>query len=173
MQALYSAEEAEFLKERLELSNGRIKEIAEEGELQEPFAGYFKDTALFIQNPGYEYGSVEKYENRMDSFNSKDDVFTFLIHLGYLAYDADNAQCYIPNREIHNEWQNAISDNVEYAETNKIISQSKILLEKTLQGNENSEKIQALVNAITSDAVQKYIDDTYKGAVITSFVDPQ
>ncbi len=42
-----------------------------------------------------------------------------------------------------------------------------------LEGNENSEKIQALVEAITSDAVQKYIEDTYKGAVITSFVDPQ
>ena len=42
-----------------------------------------------------------------------------------------------------------------------------------LEGNEHSEKIQTLVNAITSDAVQKYIEDTYKGAVITSFVDPQ
>ena len=42
-----------------------------------------------------------------------------------------------------------------------------------LEGNENSEKIQALVKAVTSDAVQKYIEDTYKGAVITSFVDPQ
>ncbi len=42
-----------------------------------------------------------------------------------------------------------------------------------VEGNENSEKIQALVAAVTSDAVQKYIDDTYKGAVITSFVDPQ
>ncbi|MBR4462776.1 MAG: ABC transporter substrate-binding protein [Erysipelotrichaceae bacterium] len=42
-----------------------------------------------------------------------------------------------------------------------------------LEGNEKSEKIQALVDAITSDAVAKYIEDTYKGAVITSFVDPQ
>ena len=42
-----------------------------------------------------------------------------------------------------------------------------------VEGNENSEKIQALVKAITSDEVSKYIEDTYKGAVITSFVDPQ
>ena len=40
-------------------------------------------------------------------------------------------------------------------------------------GNENSEKIQALVAAITSEEVQKFIEDTYTGAVITSFVDPQ
>ena len=38
-------------------------------------------------------------------------------------------------------------------------------------GTENSEKIQALVKAIVSDDVRKYIEDTYKGAVITSFVD--
>ena len=38
-------------------------------------------------------------------------------------------------------------------------------------GNENSEKTKALVAAIVSAEVQKYIEDTYKGAVITSFVD--
>lgn len=41
------------------------------------------------------------------------------------------------------------------------------------QGNEGSEKTKALVAAIQSDAVQKYIEDTYKGAVIPSFIDPQ
>ncbi len=39
------------------------------------------------------------------------------------------------------------------------------------QGNENSEKIQALVEAIVSPEVEKYIQDTYKGSVIPSFVD--
>lgn len=39
------------------------------------------------------------------------------------------------------------------------------------QGNEESEKTQALIKAITSDEVKKYIEDTYKGAVIPSFVD--
>ncbi|MBR2546522.1 MAG: MetQ/NlpA family ABC transporter substrate-binding protein [Erysipelotrichaceae bacterium] len=38
-------------------------------------------------------------------------------------------------------------------------------------GNESSEKIKALVAAIVSDEVKKYIEDTYKGAVIPSFVD--
>ncbi len=41
------------------------------------------------------------------------------------------------------------------------------------QGNEESEKTKALIKALQSDKVQKYIDETYKGAVITSFVDPQ
>lgn len=38
-------------------------------------------------------------------------------------------------------------------------------------GTEKSAKIQALVKAIVSADVQKYIEDTYKGAVITSFID--
>ncbi|MBE5825746.1 MAG: ABC transporter substrate-binding protein [Butyrivibrio sp.] len=41
------------------------------------------------------------------------------------------------------------------------------------EGNENSEKTQALIKALQSQKVQDYIDATYKGAVITSFVDPQ
>lgn len=82
--------------------------------------------------------NVEKYENRMNEFKSKDDVFTFLIHLGYLAYDEELGQCYIPNREILNEWQNAISDNDDYSETNKIIRSSKELLQATIAGDENA-----------------------------------
>lgn len=39
------------------------------------------------------------------------------------------------------------------------------------QGTENSEKIQALTKAITSAEVEKYINDTYKGSVIPSFID--
>ena len=41
------------------------------------------------------------------------------------------------------------------------------------EGNENSEKVQALIKALKSDKVKEYIDATYKGAVITSFIDPQ
>ena len=41
------------------------------------------------------------------------------------------------------------------------------------EGNENSDKVQALIKALTSDKVKEYIDSTYKGAVITSFIDPQ
>ena len=36
-------------------------------------------------------------------------------------------------------------------------------------GNENAEKIQALVNALKSDAVKTYINDTYSGAVVPIF----
>lgn len=41
------------------------------------------------------------------------------------------------------------------------------------EGNEDSDKTKALVKAINSDTVKKYIENTYKGSVIPSFIDPQ
>lgn len=37
------------------------------------------------------------------------------------------------------------------------------------KGEENSDKTQALINALKTDKVKKYIEDTYKGAVIAIF----
>ena len=36
-------------------------------------------------------------------------------------------------------------------------------------GNENSEKTQALVAALNSDAVRSYIEETFNGAVVAKF----
>ena len=41
------------------------------------------------------------------------------------------------------------------------------------QGEEESDKTKALIAAITSPEVQAYIENTYKGAVITSFIDAE
>ena len=41
------------------------------------------------------------------------------------------------------------------------------------QGDEETEKTKALIKAIQSDTVKQYIENTYKGSVITSFIDPQ
>ena len=38
-----------------------------------------------------------------------------------------------------------------------------------VSGNENSEKIQALLKALKSDAVKQYIEATYNGAVVPLF----
>ena len=95
-----------------------------------------KDDVITMLGGGRIDVNVSKFKNTMTDFDSKNDVFTFLIHLGYLAYDEENEQCYIPNREIYNEWKNAIEDDSNYSETNKIIAASKNLLKETLAGNE-------------------------------------
>ena len=68
--------------------------------------------------------NITSYLNTMDSFASRNDVFTYLIHLGYLAYDRDTKTCRIPNREIRQEWYNAIENNEDYdtqEETSKVV----------------------------------------------------
>ena len=49
------------------------------------------------------------FANDMTSFSSKDDVLTLLVHLGYLTYDSENETVAIPNKEVSQEYINAIS----------------------------------------------------------------
>ena len=44
---------------------------------------------------------VDNGINDLQTFEDKEQVITALIHLGYCAYDADNLEAYIPNKEIH------------------------------------------------------------------------
>lgn len=49
------------------------------------------------------------FQNDMRNFRTKDDVLTLLIHLGYLAYDSRTKETFIPNKEIIEEFENAMS----------------------------------------------------------------
>lgn len=101
------------------------------------FAGTKEDVITMMGGERVDV-EVESYDNTMTGFDSKNDVFTYLIHLGYLAYDEDEGQCYIPNREIYNEWKKVIAFDENYAETNKIIQASKQLLNDTIAMNEEA-----------------------------------
>ena len=80
---------------------------------------------------------IHSYLNTMTDFASKDDVFGYLLHLGYLAYNRENQTCRIPNKEIWDEWSRALRRiPEEYHITSKIIQDSKELLLSTWQGDE-------------------------------------
>ena len=49
------------------------------------------------------------FRNDMRNFENKDDVLTLLIHLGYLGYDCERGETFIPNKEIIREFENAMS----------------------------------------------------------------
>lgn len=51
---------------------------------------------------------ISTFQNDMTSFNSRDDVLTALIHLGYLAYDADTGEAYVPNEEVRAAFAGAV-----------------------------------------------------------------
>ncbi len=77
------------------------------------------------------------FQNDMRNFNTKDDVLTLLIHLGYLAYDAEKEEAFIPNKEIIREFENAMS-NGGWSEVMRVLKASEKLLEDTLNGDEQS-----------------------------------
>ena len=79
--------------------------------------------------------NVTSYLNTMNQFKTKDDLFTYLIHLGYLAYDIDAKTCHIPNGEVRREWINAIAAMPDYKVTDRIIKDSQKLLEDTIAGD--------------------------------------
>ena len=47
---------------------------------------------------------TRSFANDMVTFATKDDVLTLLIHLGYLTYDFDTAEAWIPNQENMGEF---------------------------------------------------------------------
>ena len=49
------------------------------------------------------------FSNDMTTFATKDDVMTLLVHLGYLTYDSIEEKVAIPNKEVSQEYVNAIS----------------------------------------------------------------
>lgn len=53
---------------------------------------------------------IGTFQNDMTSFKSRDDVLTALIHLGYLAYDVDTREAYVPNEEVRTAFSRAVRD---------------------------------------------------------------
>ena len=95
-----------------------------------------KDDVVTMMGGGKVDVNVYKYLNTMTDFHGKDDVFTYLIHLGYLAYDRGNRQCYIPNSEIREQWVFSVEYEQDYQPIIKLVNDSKQLLEATINKDE-------------------------------------
>ncbi len=79
--------------------------------------------------------NTEKFQNDMTSFKSADDVLTLLIHLGYLTYDRNTSEAWIPNKEVRQEFINCIEDG-GWEEVMYSIRKSDDLLKATLSLDE-------------------------------------
>ena len=97
-----------------------------------------KDDVVTMIGGGKVLVEVDSYLNTMTDFHGKHDVFTYLIHLGYLAYDRENQLCYIPNEEIRKQWVISIQYEEDYAPIIKLVNDSKQLLEATLNKDEET-----------------------------------
>ncbi len=106
------------------------------------------------------------FQNDLSLIESKDEVLTALIHLGYLGYDKNENSAYIPNYEVKEAYQSALSKG-KWSEISKSISRCEELLFSTIHGD--ADKVAELIEISheTYTSILKYNDENALGCVIT------
>ena len=87
----------------------------------------------------------DTFQNDMTSFKSADDIITLLIHLGYLAYDIEKEEAYIPNNEVRSEMVRAVKAD-GWDEVYKAITDSEKLLKATWSMEE--DKVAKMIHGV-------------------------
>ena len=105
------------------------------------------------------------FQNDLADVRNKDDVFTVLIHLGYLSYDWRDGTCYIPNQEVAGEMVNAVKAN-NWKEVVNALQQSRQLLDATLRGD--AQLVAHLVQEahLANASLIKYSDENSMSCVL-------
>lgn len=108
----------------------------------------------------------DKFQNDMTSFESKDDILALLIHLGYLGYDYEKQEVYIPNEEVRSEFKNAVEGSGWTPVVDAIQASNQLLL-ATWQGDEAA--VAAGIEQVHMENVSllKYNDENSLSCVIT------
>ena len=86
-----------------------------------------KDAIIQMLGGGRCIIDTSSFTNDMTAFQIKDDVLTLLVHLGYLGYDTETKQVFIPNEEIRLEFVTSIRVS-DWQEVIKSINASEALL---------------------------------------------
>lgn len=91
------------------------------------------------------------FQNDIANIRNKDDVLTYLIHLGYLGYDQPRKEAFVPNEEIRQELMTAVEDR-SWDEMIAFQKESELLLEATLDldGNLVAKQLEKIHNDYAS-----------------------
>ena len=97
-----------------------------------------RDSILKLMAGGRQVIDTGSFQNDMTTFANADDVMTLLIHLGYLGYDFDTKEVFIPNREIMQEFVTATTAKNSWDEVMKSVKHSDELLKAVWSGDEET-----------------------------------
>ena len=129
--------------------SGEIRNYWNRTETYEALADYIrmdfdgmKSEVALMMDGGRVKVDISKYQNDMTTFYNKDDVLTLLVHLGYLSYDAEAGEVFIPNREILDEFRIS-TDTEDWNPVFKALRESDELLKATWAMDE--EKVARLL----------------------------
>lgn len=125
------------------------------------YDGLGEDVAVLIKG-GRIAVDITNYQNDMTTFHGKDDVLTLLIHLGYLGYDAERKEVFIPNKEIMEVFQSTTKDD-HWQILFRTLERSQKLLEATWAGDAST------VARLVEEAHQKTGNLTYNSEAALSY----
>lgn len=119
------------------VQTGQIRNYWNKTETYEALAEYIrkdydglKDAVALLMDGGRLQVDTSSYQNDMTTFHSRDDVLSLLIHLGYLGFDDETSEVFIPNREILDEFKTSTKSS-EWAGTFKAFALSQQLVKAT------------------------------------------
>ena len=125
-----------------------------------------KDDIIYMLSGGRCKVNPTGFQNDMSIIRTKDDALTVLIHLGYLAYDRQTMECYVPNYEVAGELTNAV-ESTDWTPVIRALKQSEDLLQATLEGDE--EAVAKGVDAVhdESTSILSYNNENSLACVIS------
>jgi hypothetical protein len=97
--------------------------------------------------------NTRSFQNDFITLHTKDQVMTLLIHLGYLAYDEENREAYIPNLEVSERMADSVACS-DWGFATKALSDSMDLLKATWAGDET--KVASIADA-SHDQLSSFI----------------
>ena len=97
------------------------------------------------------------FANDMTTFSGKDDVLTLLVHLGYLSYHWLDKTVTIPNKEVSQEYVNAIS-TMNWPEVTRAVEESRELL-KALWAQDGAAVAAGIDRAHEEISILQYNDE--------------
>ena len=129
------------------------------------YAG-LKDDIMTMLAGGKVRVNTNSFQNDFSTVASKDDALTALIHLGYLGYDADRKNAFIPNYEVATAFEAALQIG-EWKDIAKIISRCDELLFATI--DKEADKVAEIIEQAhdTYTSVLKYNDENSLSCVLT------
>ena len=110
---------------------------------------------------------ADSFQNDMVTFNCADDVLTLLLHLGYLTYNVDTKECWIPNAEVAEEFVRSIRHVASWTPVMNAINDAENCLKAILSGD--AETVAALVERCHQEntSIIKYNDENSLACVVT------
>lgn len=91
-----------------------------------------KEDVITMLSGGKVKVDVETFQNDLSIIESKDEVLTALIHLGYLGYNEKKKSVYIPNFEVAKAYQSALK-KTGWSKVETSIARCEDLLDATVE----------------------------------------